>query len=639
MSHGTPGDNQENGDDDQLYDILNLLPPMSIKHIGGGISSGFNSPEEYKNMNLGFQQYDQVQHQQQKLNDSQSIHQQMNQGLQDLQLGQQVQDQGSGNYQVSQASSFQQNQTFDSVPTFNIDSNQGIFNDSPNTQTSTTSLPPQIQVNNSSLASGDLINGGGLTLNTNNLQQLNTQQHDLLQLLQPNISHHRGSSYTSQANSVYSDVSLNAASPYMDAMSHFSDAGGNPPNTGTYFNSFDQEIALGGSILSTNLQQYGQNLYQLYQQQGQGQSPIPFHVPQQVDQQQLDYQQLQKLQQPQAQQEFTQQWNSGNNSDMLTENNLSKFQTFGPKSEEVIINIDAAPEVEAANRTPSLFSNSSHNSSTHNSPGGGLKKEHHSSTNLLPGGSPGGFSDYSDSLRPEEYQMMKRGRRRAHLVRSGASSGRSRSRSSYLSEDDRSDFDDASDMDEDRDDYDENESGRGGKDRVSSREKMLELASPNQPSKRTQKHPSVYACHLCEKRFTRPYNLKSHLRTHTDERPFICSVCGKAFARQHDRKRHEDLHTGEKKFQCKGLLKNGEPYGCGRKFARADALRRHFQTEAGKECIRLLVEEDEKERLKYGDLGSGGIGGTGDGSGYLSPTSAMLSGANIPLVAISPPPE
>ena len=117
--------------------------------------------------------------------------------------------------------------------------------------------------------------------------------------------------------------------------------------------------------------------------------------------------------------------------------------------------------------------------------------------------------------------------------------------------------------------------------------------------KRVQKHPATFQCTLCPKRFTRAYNLRSHLRTHTDERPFVCTVCGKAFARQHDRKRHEGLHSGEKKFVCKGDLQAGGQWGCGRRFARADALGRHFRSEAGRICIKPLLDEEsvEKHRL------------------------------------------
>lgn len=110
-----------------------------------------------------------------------------------------------------------------------------------------------------------------------------------------------------------------------------------------------------------------------------------------------------------------------------------------------------------------------------------------------------------------------------------------------------------------------------------------------------------FVCEICFKTFPRVYNLKSHMKSHTDEKPFECKHCGKPFARQHDRKRHEDLHTGLKKFRCLGLLSSGQIWGCGKRFARPDALRRHFYTESGKSCISLCILEsglgDTEENL------------------------------------------
>ena len=147
-------------------------------------------------------------------------------------------------------------------------------------------------------------------------------------------------------------------------------------------------------------------------------------------------------------------------------------------------------------------------------------------------------------------------------------------------------------------------SRRSSTSSLPNRDYILDLADPQRPGsnasdpRRVQKHPATFQCSLCPKRFTRAYNLRSHLRTHTDERPFVCNVCGKAFARQHDRKRHEGLHSGEKKFVCKGDLKLGSSWGCGRRFARADALGRHFRSEAGRICIKPLLDEEAAQRQR-----------------------------------------
>lgn len=56
---------------------------------------------------------------------------------------------------------------------------------------------------------------------------------------------------------------------------------------------------------------------------------------------------------------------------------------------------------------------------------------------------------------------------------------------------------------------------------------------------------ATFKCNLCHERFTKAYVLRSHMRTHAEDRPWVCTVCGKAFSRQQERKRHEALHSGE----------------------------------------------------------------------------------------------
>lgn len=82
--------------------------------------------------------------------------------------------------------------------------------------------------------------------------------------------------------------------------------------------------------------------------------------------------------------------------------------------------------------------------------------------------------------------------------------------------------------------------------------------------------PHLYCCPWtgCHKVFNRFYNLRSHYRIHSGEKPFTCNYCEASFARNHDLKRHERIHLKTKPFVCPT---------CNKAFSRNDAMNRHVR--------------------------------------------------------------
>ncbi|RAL13801.1 C2H2-type zinc finger protein [Aspergillus homomorphus CBS 101889] len=73
---------------------------------------------------------------------------------------------------------------------------------------------------------------------------------------------------------------------------------------------------------------------------------------------------------------------------------------------------------------------------------------------------------------------------------------------------------------------------------------MMSQFSSKMPSNTQKKHK----CKVCDKRFTRPSSLQTHMYSHTGEKPFACDVegCGRHFSVVSNLRRHKKVHKGEK---------------------------------------------------------------------------------------------
>ena len=90
--------------------------------------------------------------------------------------------------------------------------------------------------------------------------------------------------------------------------------------------------------------------------------------------------------------------------------------------------------------------------------------------------------------------------------------------------------------------------------------------------KRTHSGFRPHICDICSKAFTQRANLVAHIRVHTGEKPYVCHLCAATFAKLSGLNRHLFSHTGKKPHKCEE---------CDKAFARLPSLISHQMIHTG----------------------------------------------------------
>lgn len=101
------------------------------------------------------------------------------------------------------------------------------------------------------------------------------------------------------------------------------------------------------------------------------------------------------------------------------------------------------------------------------------------------------------------------------------------------------------------------------------------LSSASWKSGRISKYslkPLKYTCPTCGKKWRTSAELKTHIKSHSNVRPYMCEKCGQAYKHKHALEIHIGMHNGINPFQCSF---------CKKCFTQKGALMRHLPMHTG----------------------------------------------------------
>lgn len=132
---------------------------------------------------------------------------------------------------------------------------------------------------------------------------------------------------------------------------------------------------------------------------------------------------------------------------------------------------------------------------------------------------------------------------------------------------------------------------------------------------RTHSGEKPFKCPVCHRGFSQSSSVTTHMRTHSGDRPYKCNVCSKGFADSSTLTKHYRTHTGEKPYCCKV---------CEARFSQSGNLNRHMRTHQQHFSVQHMPESTMPMDMSGVSMGVSGIGDYGCSSGDISTKMEMV---------------